>query len=168
MAPSKQTRAGRAMLAMGAVAAFYAAGSAFLASGAQGASSLRGQTRQYEPLAQHAPPAPAADTVSLGSGIPTSLMAAGVAFGLVAGIATAPVQAAVSGVQTTVAKTVDVSDSSLSFSMKTFVNPSDELDPDEQPFEDWSAENPVQLILTGLIPVFIYLTFYILGSLEVI
>eukprot|EP00929_Paragymnodinium_shiwhaense_P055516 TRINITY_DN2780_c0_g1_i1.p1 TRINITY_DN2780_c0_g1~~TRINITY_DN2780_c0_g1_i1.p1 ORF type:complete len:191 (-),score=56.48 TRINITY_DN2780_c0_g1_i1:190-762(-) len=51
---------------------------------------------------------------------------------------------------------------------RTFVNPSDELDEDEIPFEDWSAEHPVQLILTGLIPTFIYLTFYILGSLEII
>eukprot|EP00929_Paragymnodinium_shiwhaense_P096375 TRINITY_DN5795_c0_g1_i1.p1 TRINITY_DN5795_c0_g1~~TRINITY_DN5795_c0_g1_i1.p1 ORF type:complete len:212 (-),score=44.35 TRINITY_DN5795_c0_g1_i1:193-753(-) len=52
--------------------------------------------------------------------------------------------------------------------VRTFVNPSDELDEDEIPFEDWSAEHPVQLILTGLIPTFIYLTFYILGSLEII
>eukprot|EP00929_Paragymnodinium_shiwhaense_P096380 TRINITY_DN5795_c1_g2_i1.p1 TRINITY_DN5795_c1_g2~~TRINITY_DN5795_c1_g2_i1.p1 ORF type:complete len:221 (+),score=73.01 TRINITY_DN5795_c1_g2_i1:90-665(+) len=52
--------------------------------------------------------------------------------------------------------------------VRKFVNPSDELDEDEIPFEDWSAEHPVQLILTGLIPTFIYLTFYILGSLEII
>eukprot|EP00929_Paragymnodinium_shiwhaense_P096376 TRINITY_DN5795_c0_g2_i1.p2 TRINITY_DN5795_c0_g2~~TRINITY_DN5795_c0_g2_i1.p2 ORF type:complete len:188 (-),score=44.83 TRINITY_DN5795_c0_g2_i1:193-756(-) len=66
-----------------------------------------------------------------------------------------------------VAKKVTVAET-VKPTVRTFVNPSDELDEDEIPFEDWSAEHPVQLILTGLIPTFIYLTFYILGSLEII
>eukprot|EP00929_Paragymnodinium_shiwhaense_P077329 TRINITY_DN3981_c0_g1_i1.p1 TRINITY_DN3981_c0_g1~~TRINITY_DN3981_c0_g1_i1.p1 ORF type:complete len:168 (+),score=46.67 TRINITY_DN3981_c0_g1_i1:70-573(+) len=167
MAPCRKTALSTVFAAAGVAAACYAAGSAFIGSGVQTSRSLRGQEAQYVQIEQRGHSAgeiagqPAAS-------VATSLLAAAVAFGLVAGMSTQPAQAALGGARAEATQIVAVSDSSLSVAMKSFVNPSEELDADEQPFEDWSAEHPVQLILTGLIPVFIYLTFYILGSLEVI
>eukprot|EP00929_Paragymnodinium_shiwhaense_P096381 TRINITY_DN5795_c1_g3_i1.p1 TRINITY_DN5795_c1_g3~~TRINITY_DN5795_c1_g3_i1.p1 ORF type:complete len:169 (+),score=38.37 TRINITY_DN5795_c1_g3_i1:65-571(+) len=168
MAPCRKTPCGRRLLAgVALVAACCGAGSAFVAGGRGTQKSLRGQEGHYAQL-KHDAQTHSQDFGRTPSQVTGSLFAAAVALGLVAGMATQPAQAALGTAQVSAVKAIEVSDSSLSVAMKSFVNPSDELDADEQPFEDWSAENPVQLILTGLIPVFIYLTFYILGSLEVI
>eukprot|EP00929_Paragymnodinium_shiwhaense_P021536 TRINITY_DN14014_c1_g1_i1.p1 TRINITY_DN14014_c1_g1~~TRINITY_DN14014_c1_g1_i1.p1 ORF type:complete len:190 (+),score=54.17 TRINITY_DN14014_c1_g1_i1:65-571(+) len=168
MAPSKKSMTGRVLAALGVAAACYAAGSAFVAGSTPGARQLRSRSSQYAPFEQQVAYEQAGDVAGQPASIAAPLLAAAVAFGLVAGVNTQPARAALSSAQIATVKAVEVSDSSVAVAMKQFVNPSEELDADEQPFEDWSAEHPVQLILTGLIPVFIYLTFYVLGSLEVI
>eukprot|EP00929_Paragymnodinium_shiwhaense_P077331 TRINITY_DN3981_c0_g2_i1.p1 TRINITY_DN3981_c0_g2~~TRINITY_DN3981_c0_g2_i1.p1 ORF type:complete len:162 (+),score=45.18 TRINITY_DN3981_c0_g2_i1:92-577(+) len=139
-------------------------GDAFVAGSGSRGSAVEAPTRAANlEFVQYRAGASSTDVASQSGGL--SLLAAAVAFGLVIGFNAPPAKA--SSV-TSIQATAQVADSSVALAMKTFVNPSEELDADEQPFEDWSAEHPVQLILTGLVPVFIYLTFYILGSLEVI
>eukprot|EP00929_Paragymnodinium_shiwhaense_P096382 TRINITY_DN5795_c1_g5_i1.p2 TRINITY_DN5795_c1_g5~~TRINITY_DN5795_c1_g5_i1.p2 ORF type:complete len:165 (+),score=56.24 TRINITY_DN5795_c1_g5_i1:76-570(+) len=164
MAPSRRSGAGY-VLAAGA-AAYLLAGSAFVTGGApqtsfRGSQNAAAAAQEY--VAFEDMRVQKQEQPSAWGGV----MAALAAFGLLAGVVGAAPQSAMAATTRNV-QVVEVVDSSMSVAMKQFTNPSEELDADEQPFEDWSAEHPVQLILTGLIPVFIYLTFYILGSLEVI
>merc|ERR1712232_794431 len=153
---------------MGWVAA--SGGSTFVSSSGTRGSALRGHDQasakklqfvQYEDAAM-APQKPPAWTSSSSS----AALALLAAFGLVTGVVAAPQPARAATMNNM--KVVELSDSSVAVALKQYVNPSDEREEDEVEFEDWTAEHPVQFILTCLIPVFIYLTFYILGSLEII
>eukprot|EP00929_Paragymnodinium_shiwhaense_P096384 TRINITY_DN5795_c1_g7_i1.p1 TRINITY_DN5795_c1_g7~~TRINITY_DN5795_c1_g7_i1.p1 ORF type:complete len:161 (+),score=56.03 TRINITY_DN5795_c1_g7_i1:86-568(+) len=160
MAPTKSNA--RLLAFTGCAAACFFAANAFVTGGAANNAALRGKEVRYGRFEQ-APLQVEMEQPQAWS----SAVAAVAAFALVAGLVSPAAKAApMSSARSTTV--VAVSESSMNLAMKQFVNPSEELDADEQPFEDWSAEHPVQLILTGLIPVFIYLTFYILGSLEVI
>jgi len=140
-----------------------------VSTGATRGSALRGHQQatteelqfvQYEDAAAMAPQSAQPQAW-------TSAMALLAAFGLVAGVVSAAPQPAKAASISSM-KVVELADSSVAVALKQYVNPSDEREEDEVEFEDWTAEHPVQFILTCLIPVFIYLTFYILGSLEII
>jgi len=51
---------------------------------------------------------------------------------------------------------------------KVPINPQDDVDDDELGFDTWTIRNPLAFFGVALLPTFIYLIFYVLGSLNVI
>jgi len=159
---------GRALAAASVAALCYYGCGCFVGGSSNGAhKSLRGQDVQYAQFEEQLPSNNLEGMQTQAAKVWASALASIVACGLVAGVMT-PAARAMPAAQQNAVKIVEVSDSSVAVALKQYVNPSDEREEDEVEFEDWTAEHPVQFILTCLIPVFIYLTFYILGSLEII